>query len=405
MTSPDMTSPAAPSPAETSSRAPVLLGVGSTLFSVAAHAYPAFDLAAMALRSLRQQLSQKGAAALAEPTLCVYAGPHPRSGPDSQSSLNLPAALGVDCPIVPLVADDAGGSRALHTACALLEGKSASTVLVLGVSRFSHLLASENTHYAERFLRALLLPPALQALVGDWTSPFALSVQRYLDLTGQSATAFAKLAVARRLAGKSNPLAALKLNLTEQEYAARPAVSGPLRDVDISPLSDGAVALLLGTPDLDSTGSAVRVAATAQACSYPLAWPGSPDSWAWPSLTQAAERLDKATSGSWREHLLLAEVDDRVAGLDALTCEALGLCPKGSGLEYLASSGTKINGSGGYHALGFGGAAQGLARVASAAERLSAPGSAPQFGLVQETAGLGVTSVLTLLTSPSPRGT
>ncbi len=80
-----------------------------------------------------------------------------------------------------------------------------------------------------------------------------LQAQRYLDVSGLTAEDMAELSRRRHLDAKRNPLAQRAGDFSIKQIMESPQVAGPLREMMVSPSSDGACAVLLASAERAST--------------------------------------------------------------------------------------------------------------------------------------------------------
>ena len=157
-----------------------------------------------------------------------------------------------------------------------------------------------------------------------------LEMDAYLRASGNTAADCAAVVAKNRRAALLNPIAAHAARVTQEQVESSPALWSPLRDLDVAPLADGCVVLVVAsekaarkmestpvwirgigwateTPSLETrdwtTSQATRLAAT---MAYRLA-----------KVRKAAQVFD------------LAEVDDRFSYKELQHVEALGLARKG----------------------------------------------------------------------------
>lgn len=76
-----------------------------------------------------------------------------------------------------------------------------------------------------------------------------LHAQRYLHVSGLAAADLAELSRRRHQDAKKNPLAQRAGDFSTKQILGSPQVAGPLREMMVSPISDGACAVLLASAD------------------------------------------------------------------------------------------------------------------------------------------------------------
>lgn len=305
-------------------------------------------------------------------------------------------------PVLAIEAACASGTAAYHEAVEAVALGRYSCVLVFGVEHLSSLFSSgaivpEATDCEGR---AGLPLPGL----------YALQAQRYLAQYGATAEQIADVAVKNKTHGLRNPRAQLKhaAPTLEQVMSSR-KIADPLTFLQCCPVSDGAGAMLVGTPK--GRAGEVRVLASAMA-SGGLWDHRSMDFWGDAPVRRAANAA-YAQAGARPSDVDVLEVHDSFTIGEVLTCEALGLCKAGEGAALAPSGHTRMGGaqpvnpSGGLLSRGHPLGATGTAQVAEivwqlrgmAGER-QVPGA--KLGLVETMGGgaagmQGNASVVTLL--------
>jgi acetyl-CoA acetyltransferase len=204
---------------------------------------------------------------------------------------------------------------------------------------------------------------------------YALLARRYQHEFGAAEADLAELAVLMRRHAARHPLAHLREPLSVAQVLASKPIAEPLKFGDCCPISDGAVALLVGR------GAGVRIAGCGEAHQHQHV------SWMSPAgdtgaATAAAAALHEA--GWRRADLELALVYDSFSITLAILLEELGLAPRGQagacarGGEFELDGRLPLNPHGGLLSFGHSGVAGGLAHVAEAYLQLSGQAGARQ---------------------------
>lgn len=364
------------------------MGGAGVPFSVQASAVPAYDLAVGALRGLEKHLAAEPA-----PTAIVYVGPHPLVIADGTDAAHLTGALGFDVPVFSLYPSSSSGSQALHLAARLAAGDPQARILVLGVSRFTQMFThEEGQSVAASFLEKHFVSLPEHGLYDSWLTPFALAIQAYLNETDAPHDLIAAIRRKNRTAGEGNSLCGMKVTDAANRQAT--SIVGMLTPLDVAPLSDGAIALLVGGSEAPGK---VALAGMAHEIAYPRSGWNAPGQAPFAVNRRAFERAQSqlaqpVTPTVW-------EIDDRVAPLEAIAAEDLGILERSAYAEALTSDRLQdpatcmINGSGGHLSLGMGGGAHGLAKALFLYETISQGKAAA--GLLHEADGFGASAAVT----------
>lgn len=164
---------------------------------------------------------------------------------------------------------------------------------------------------------------------------YAHAARRYMDETGATPEDFARVSVKNRAHGARNPRAQFRETVSVEDVLESRMVSPPLSLLMCSPLSDGAAALVLTTPER-APDAEVRVVATALST-------GS-ESGSEPTAARAARKAyEQASIGA--EDLDVIELHDAAAPAELLAYEQLGLCEQGGAPRLLAEGVTELEGS------------------------------------------------------------
>lgn len=190
-------------------------------------------------------------------------------------------------------------------------------------------------------------------------------------MQGSDATVedFAAVAVKNHENGMANPKAQYGARMTIEEVLSARRVSGPLTVPMCAPMSDGAAAVILTTPEIGRrTGAdAVRLLATVVA--------GGGDG-AYGELVPAAAYRAYEIAGIGPEDLDVVECHDAAAPAELIAMEELGLCKPGDAPGLLRAGDTRVGGrlpinpSGGLESKGHPLGATGLAQVVELVEQL-----------------------------------
>jgi len=267
------------------------------------------------------------------------------------------------------------GLQALTYGLAMIRSGHAQVVLVVGHCK-------ESQGQSRNQVTHLAFDPFFTRPVGlDFLAAAGLQAQAYMARSGLSARHLAEIVVRARAAGAANPFTPEVTALTEDEVLASPLVADPLRQAHVSPVSDGAVGLILASEDRARALSDTPVWIEGVGSCLDTFFLGDRDLAAPWALQQAAARAYRRAGVSDPTTAFdLVELSDPYAYQQPLWLEGLGLCPEGKGPRFLDGGGAEranVNRSGGVLAgnpvlLG------GLVRAAEAALQLMGKAGARQ---------------------------
>jgi acetyl-CoA acetyltransferase len=287
------------------------------------------------------------------------------------------------------------GGEALHTCLENFDAESGAAV-VIGVEKMTHLeagrsagilAATVNPH--DRRYGATL--PALGAIVA----------QAYQRKFRVPASAFDAVAAKNHRNGALNPRAQFRKIVTEEEVAASPMVSDPLRRLHCAPLSDGAAALLI-----DSGGRGIHIRGWAEGLDMPIFHERNClDRF---RATKEAARKAFSMSGLGHEDIDVVEIHDAFSPFELINLEELGFYPLGGAWRALRAGEFEINGrlavnpSGGLKSRGHPIGACGLSSIVEVFEQLNAKAGPRQHagaeaGIVQSAGGVSRRSYVFIL--------
>lgn len=266
------------------------------------------------------------------------------------------------------------GSTALRDACTAIAAGRAETVLVLGIDQLSRLGGGTIPQLESDFDPNLgMVMPAL----------YAMRARRYLHERGATPTHLAQVAVKAHEAGKHNPYAQYRNEITVEDVLASRMIADPLTLMMCCPTGDGAAAAVVTTrARAQSLGrQPIRVAATAlQSGIYKT----GPRDMVNSELTMRTARLAYEQAGIGPEDVDMAEIHDAFAIAELMYYESLGFCEPGGAVALLESGATRITGnktvnpSGGLLCRGHPVGATGIAQVCEAVWQLRGEAGARQ---------------------------
>jgi acetyl-CoA acetyltransferase len=205
---------------------------------------------------------------------------------------------------------------------------------------------------------------------------YALLTERYLAEAGYTKEQIGLVAVKNHNNGALNPYAQRRKKRTLEDVMRPPYVAGSLNSLQITPIGEGAAAVIVMSEDamqrhqIDRSRT-VRVAASATVSDQ--AFEGANADVA---LTEAATNAAYEEWGGEPGDLDVIEVHDAFAIEELLFVEAMGLCPPGAGASELAKGAFDIGGrhavspSGGLLSMGHPLGPTGLGQIAEITRQL-----------------------------------
>ncbi len=238
----------------------------------------------------------------------------------------------------------AGGSSAIIMARGLIKSGMADVILIVGGEKL-YTPQRWETYYSE-----------LASVDHDWDGAqgiglpppfFALTAKEHMKHYGTKKEHLAAVSVKNRRNGATNPKAQFQKEVTmEDVMAARPIVM-PLSLFDCCPITDGAAAVIVTTPERakDFTNRPlVYIRGTAQVVLHSMSanWPGEHLA-DWVHLRTAAKRAyEMARVGP--EDIDVAQTHDCFTISEVIEMEDLGFCQKGEGGPFIESGATDFGG-------------------------------------------------------------
>lgn len=293
----------------------------------------------------------------------------------------------------------ASGSTAVFLAWKLLMSGAFKNVLIVGFEKMSVIGSSAKTN--ELLMRTG--SPEEYKVGAPFMSLYALMAKEYMRRYGATEEDLAMVAVKNHENAIRNPLAQFQKKITVEDVLRSPYISKPLKLFDASPISDGAVALLLSSEPRKYTDTPVYIAGIGLNHDYPGVYQREDMA----SIKAAKLSADEAykMSGLSHKEVDLFEVHDAFTIAEIILYEMLGLAAKGEGYKLVREGVTSFNGSkpvnpsGGLKAKGHPIGATGVGMVAEVYWQLRGEAGARQVsgaevGLVENHGGTGGTSVV-----------
>jgi len=222
----------------------------------------------------------------------------------------------------------ASGGAAIRLAYQAIAGGIHDVVVVCGVERMTQVDRDSVT-------RALATAAdwELEGVCGEsFLSLNATLMRTYMQKHGVRCERFAPFSITAHRNALTNPKALFHKPLDLDTYVASRIVTDPIRLFDVSPICNGAAALVLVASDVAEAAARVRIAGSALATA-PLA------------LSRRADPLELTAVGSSTRRAMeqarivhrdidFFELHDAYTIMTALTLEAAGFADYGAGLEF-----------------------------------------------------------------------
>jgi acetyl-CoA C-acetyltransferase len=303
----------------------------------------------------------------------------------------------------------ASGGAAARMGYLMVAGGIHDTVVVCGVERMTHVDRDTVT-------RALATAAdfELEGAGGEsFLSLNAALMRTYMEKHGVAAEQFAPFSIVAHRNATTNPNALLPKAIDRRAYLASRIVVDPIRLYDVSPICNGAAALVLSARPPATSRRArpgVRIAGSA-AATAPLALVRRPDPLHLSAVADSTEAAMKQAGIAHRD-VDLFELHDAYTIMTALTLEAAGFCAPGEGLTFADERRIGLDGElpistfGGLKARGHPVGASGCYQLVEAYLQLVGAAERNQVrdahvALVQNIGGTGATVVTHVLTRAS----
>ena len=277
---------------------------------------------------------------------------------------------------VTIEAACASGGAAMRVAYQAVAGGIHDAVAVCGVERMTHVERDEVT-------RALATAAdwELEGVCGEsFLSLNAALMRAYMDKYGVTAERFAPFAITAHQNALTNPNALLHKALDLETYLESRIVTDPIRLFDVSPVCNGAAAVILAAPTSRRRLRAASRCASRARRSRRRRWRsrGDADPLEFTAVASSTHQALKQ-AGVGHDDVDLFEPHDAYTIMTALTLEAAGFARPGAGLDYADSARIGLHGElplatfGGLKARGHPVGASGCYQVVEAFLQLTRP--------------------------------
>lgn len=283
----------------------------------------------------------------------------------------------VGLPSIPVVNVEnacSSGSTALHLAVAAVAAGQYELVLVVGADKLSHSSGTLPRHADDYEGTMGLSPPAL----------YAMRAGRYMHDHQVSADDLALVTVKNRRHAVHNEHALFRSEVSVEDVAHSRPVASPLTLLHCCARSDGAAAVIVASPAAAGRFGRKPVRILASYLCSGRYMPGYRDMTR-PEISERGAVQAYEIAGLGPQDIDLAEVHDAFSIAEVLYYEALGLCERGAGVDFLRRGETAIGGripvnpSGGLMAKGHPPGATGIAQVVESVIQIRGEAGARQI--------------------------
>ena len=297
----------------------------------------------------------------------------------------------------------ASGGFAIRSAVRSIASGASSLVLVAGVEKMTDV-----TNARRRYWLGVSGDTEWERLAGlTFAGVYGLIAARYFAEHGDASEALAEVASKNHENGALNPNAHFRKRITRAEVRAAPRVARPLGLYDCCPVSDGAVALLLASPETarQYTDTPVYIDGTGAGTDF-LAVQERPELTRFRATHRAAH--DAFRAARWdRSDVSFLEVHDCFTIAELLALEDLGFAEPGEAPQLTLSGATRrdgrlpVNPDGGLKAKGHPIGATGVSQayeIFLQLRRQAGPRQVPnaEHALAHNVGGAGATAAVSL---------
>ncbi len=189
-------------------------------------------------------------------------------------------------------------------------------------------------------------PFLLRPLGLETISSAALQAAAYYHRYGVSEEDAARVVVKNRAAGKRNPHTQVRSEVSLEEVLRSPYLASPIKQLEVPPVSDGAVAVLLATEDYARQVTDSPVWVDGVGFCQDVYYPGHKELSHSVSCQKAARDAYRQVGiGDPLKELDLAEVSEGFSFQELLLYENLGFCDQGKGARLIQDGTTDFEGA------------------------------------------------------------
>lgn len=363
------------------------------------------DLLDLALEASRDAISDSQLAISQIDAVFVANMIHGKLVNQDQLGALVASSLGIKGGSFRIEAACASGGLAVHLAIQSLLAGTYQNVLVVGAEKMTDVSASQISSAlmgagSEFERKAGLTFPAL----------YALMAKAHMQKYGTTRTHLAHVAVKNHFHASLNEKAQFPYEISIDKVLESPVISSPFTLFDVSPITDGAGAVVLSSENDGKGLPAGRqgVYITGSAVATDTVDLSSRDSLTEIAATKIASQKALKQAGVEIKDIKVAEVHDCFTIAEILAMEDLGFCKKGEGGKFISLGHTKLGGklpintSGGLKACGHPVAATGVKQIIEIAHQLQSKLGKRQVtganvGLTHNVGGSGATVAVHVL--------
>jgi acetyl-CoA acetyltransferase len=229
------------------------------------------------------------------------------------------------------------GAAVFSLGCNLIASGVYKNILLIAGEKMSGLETQKVTKILAKVIeenerRSGASMPSLAAMV---TMAYKLKYKMNKELLNEL---LKTIAIKNHYNGSLNPLAHFQKEISEEDYINSKVISNPLKMYDCSPISDGAVALMLSCEKTDIRVSGLGHATDTVSLKNRLSLSHF-------AATKLAAKKAYKSSSLLPEDIDFAEVHDAFTSFEAINTEDLGFFDEGKSYLHILKDETKINGS------------------------------------------------------------
>jgi len=197
-----------------------------------------------------------------------------------------------------------------------------------------------------RFITNAMFDPVYQRPLGiEAISAAALQANTYMTRYGISERQLAQISVKNLGNAKYNPNAHLAMDITVEDVINSPKVATPLKELDCSPVSDGAAAIIIANAEIAQKAKQPPIWIKAITHCSEAYFLGDRDLAVPKALQDAAQRAYKmAGIQDPRQEIDLVELYDAFSYMEPLWLEGMGFCAPGEGVKLTEQGVTALGG-------------------------------------------------------------
>lgn len=268
----------------------------------------------------------------------------------------------------------ASGSTALHQARLAVASGQVEVALAIGAEKLTHpdrncRLAAMSSALDQDRLAEIAQEIGPSGSGSVFMDIYARWAQWYLDRTDATVRDFAAVTAKNHRHGLNNRKAQYGAGLTVDEVLAAPRVNDLLTVPMCAPMSDGAAAVVVTTPEIAAKAGAHPVTLLATVLTVGRAG-------IYGELVPATARRAYEVAGIDPNDVDVVECHDATAPAELIVLEELGLCERGKAAAHLRAGDTTVGGrlpvnpSGGLQSRGHPVGATGVAQIVELADQL-----------------------------------